>query len=503
MTNYSIDILAKEDIAIITESFGGIYQWLETHRREGFTSNQRLVLYSQYVPSTKMLEKLIHACEIINITPCFIQLQLSQDISDQLSKLFANVSQYNQFDYIIINNIKSREFNADSVYLSTTQQTLCPLPWAHIEINATGKLTTCCRTKNTLGDIRVSPLHFAQNVMQLVDLRQSMLDGKKHPSCSYCWDAEKYDGGNSLRQSLLSFNKRKFFTKWLDQISLRSLDLKIGNLCNYKCRICNPSRSSQIAAEIMKYGNENEYKKIKIVVEELKWFDQFLKEFQSVIENLDNLNILGGEPFLIKQLEFLLDTMIQSGYSQQIRLHFSTNGSIFPSKIIDKLKLFRQVDIGLSIDDIGERFNFQRTGEWNEVEINIKKFANLDPKIFNIYLFPTISIMNVYYLDQLIEWAEDQHVKISFNENTANFLIDPWYLNINNMTEAAKKIVIDKYSNSDHLTLQAIVNQIKKSPGSNGQEFCSYMKKLDGWRNENFSDHHKAIAHAMGYMLLS
>jgi MoaA/NifB/PqqE/SkfB family radical SAM enzyme len=171
---------------------------------------------------------------------------------------------------------------------------------------------------------------------------------------------------------------------------------------------------------------------------------------------------------------------------------------VYPKDIIDNIQKFKEVDIAISIDDIGSRFELTRGGVWKEVEANILRFKELESENFKVYIFPTVNIQNVLYLDELLDWADKNQLVYKFN-----FLEFPKYYNINSMTDQARELVINKYRDSSNLQLQALANRVKNSAGSDGKMFLKNVKWLDYIRNQDFSTTHNEIAQAMGYNLLS
>ena len=107
---------------------------------------------------------------------------------------------------------------------------------------------------------------------------------------------------------------------------------------------------------------------------------------------------------------------------------------------------------------------------------------------------PTVNIQNVYYLDEIFEWAKTYNIQV-----TLNFLDLPHWANIDNMTPAAKKLVVDKFKNSNNPDLKNISVRVQNSIGNDGVEFVKQMKRFDSLRNQNFSETHSIIANAMGY----
>jgi hypothetical protein len=72
------------------------------------------------------------------------------------------------------------------------------------------------------------------------------------------------------------------------------------------------------------------------------------------------------------------------------------------------------------------------------------------------------------------------------------------------MTKEAVDLVTNKLKNTEfHFVLQndvqGIIRFIQNGAGSNGQDFCNFMKRTDVNREENFSVTHPEIARAMGY----
>ena len=65
-------------------------------------------------------------------------------------------------------------------------------------------------------------------------------------------------------------------------------------------------------------------------------------------------------------------TIENNGYADNIEIHYNTNGTQFPEEFIETWRKFRKVEIAFSIDNLGERFEFERSGaKWAEVEAKI------------------------------------------------------------------------------------------------------------------------------------
>jgi MoaA/NifB/PqqE/SkfB family radical SAM enzyme len=202
----------------------------------------------------------------------------------------------------------------------------------------------------------------------------------------------------------------------------------------------------------------------------------------------------GGEPFLMKNLTRLIENIISKDRAKDIKLHYNSNGSIYPDFLIEHWKQFQCVTLQLSIDNIGARFELERGGNWVEVEKNIKDLIALRLPNLEIFLMPTISIMNVLYLDEIEDWANNLGLKINYS-----FLSSPEYLSISMLTDRAKQLIFTKYRLNQSPGIEKTLDAIKKTKSSDGSLFVESMKKYDQIRKEKFFKTHNEISIAMGY----
>jgi MoaA/NifB/PqqE/SkfB family radical SAM enzyme len=482
------------DLAEVTKSPSAIFKLFRDCYKETYNPNERLVLYSGGHPSKELLAHVQTAASIIDISNDFILICCPHNIANSLIDVgkkygFATPIQNN------VTNINSESILANNFYIADT---VCPKLWSHVEINNQGHIRPCCIQTDIIGHIQKDQLIdvFHSDVMS--KLRTNLLNGVQVSGCSKCWATEK-NGQVSDRQRHLTLNAKEFYTEWIDNPKIRSLDVKPGNVCNFKCRICGPTASSLHANESLTHTVEpDKVIEIKNNISTGKWADTdlFSSQLEVLLPQLTNLDLYGGEPFLLKQLPTILQKAIDLDVAKNIRLHFNSNGSIFPEKLIPLFAQFKEIDIALSIDNTGKRFELERGGVWEDIEKNIVNFISLQNRNIRVYLFPTINIQNVLYLKELIDWASQIGIELTYS-----LLHYPHYLNINNMTESAKQLVIDRFSNSKHPILQAIVNQVRTSKGSDGSIFVQRMNEYDRRRSEDLLLTHQEIAHAMGYVL--
>jgi radical SAM protein with 4Fe4S-binding SPASM domain len=449
------------DFADVSHSPTAAYKLLESVRKDVFADNERIVFYGNY-PDIDLVNHVARARELLDIGEFFCIWQ------NQIEDALVPGTGYKLAD------------------------TVCPLLWSHLEIRHNGDVYPCCVNKTPVGNVNEGSLVDIFNNDRMTLLRNQLSTGGRPDSCDHCWSLEK-QGLSSNRQWHIGTGIRDFYSRRYDDIKIRSLDLKPSNTCNFKCRTCNPNNSSLIAAEATQHSS------LPLGINRWDGYREYTwQELDTLLPTIENLDFFGGEPFLLKELKHFLQTAVDTGHCNHIRLHFNTNGSIYPESIINNIQKFNEVDIAVSIDDVGSRFELTRGGAWTEVESNILKLKSFESDCFKVYIFPTINVHNVLYLDELTAWADLHQIEYKFN-----FLEIPHYFNIDYLTDAAKELVVSKYKDSTNPLLQKIAERVKNSAGSNGRQFIKQTRWIDYIRNQDFSSTHKEIAQAMGYNLSS
>ena len=388
------------------------------------------------------------------------------------------------------------------------------LPWISIETSPIGTSRPCCLAMDEITDADGIKYDLNKHTLTQIyqsgymqDLRQEFLDGRQPDTCKRCWD-EEAAGRVSKR-----INSRIRLKEYYDRVDFSNtnpnqlwfIDLKLGNICNLKCRICGSWSSSPWAQEEMAYLPDVK-KKEHLAYTFLKqgaWpreNPQFWDNLRALLPNIKYFEFTGGEPFLIKEHFELLRYAVEHGYSKDIEIHYNTNGTVFPD-FADVWKEFKHVEIAFSIDNMGARFEYERyLAKWDEVQTNIVKFIELRSKKLTIHLCTTINIQNVYYLPEICEWITQQ----TFDNVYFNMLHDPWHMCIARMTLTARELVINRlrtheFSSKHRAEIMRIIKFIENGAGSDGTEFLRKMQQTDAYREQSMLTTHREIALAMGY----
>jgi MoaA/NifB/PqqE/SkfB family radical SAM enzyme len=327
-------------------------------------------------------------------------------------------------------------------------------------------------------------------------LRQQFLDGEKPQTCRKCWNEER-SGRTSKRMHTLDRLKHVMpSTDWTaDAKPLMFLDLKLGNICNLKCRICGSWSSSQFATE--------ELNDMDIAIDKKKTFpyqmlragawpkenETFWHEIDSVSDQIRYIEFTGGEPFMIRKHFRMLERIVERGIAGQIEIHYNTNGTQFPEEAENIWQHFKTVEIAFSIDDVAERFEYQRSNAvWSEVEYNIARFEAMRDRHDNIQLQVccTVNIFNVYYLEHVAKWIAEH----SFDFVYWNIMHDAWYFSIATLPDSVKQAVAQHLISADipaqfQIEIDRVVEFMNGGASTDGFMLRMKIRDLDRKRGQN------------------
>ena len=400
--------------------------------------------------------------------------------------------------------------------MNLPQDKFCVLPWISLEASPVGTVRPCCLADDEIVDdegnkFELSRANFQdiQNSAHMRGLRQQFLDSEQPQTCRKCWSEERA-GRTSKRMHTLDRLKHmgigSEFTA--DAKPLMFLDLKLGNICNLKCRICGSWSSSQFAAEELNQLPRDQQKKSHAytMLRAGAWprdNPQFWDQIDSVVNDIRYIEFTGGEPFLIAEHFQMLQGIVDRRIAHNVEIHYNTNGTQFPEQAAEIWRHFKTVEIAISIDDLGARFEYQRSNaEWTEVVFNIDRFRLLREDYPNIQLqcCATVNIFNIRYIDQLALWLPKQ----GFDFIYWNMMHDAWYFSVATLPADAKKAL------TEHLLTTPIPPRYLEefariidfmNNGASTDGFMTRMKiqDLDRKRNTDFAQVCPEMAELIGY----
>ena len=220
--------------------------------------------------------------------------------------------------------------------------------------------------------------------------------------------------------------------------------------------------------------------------------EKILKEWAPTI---DFLEFYGGEPLMQQEHDRILDIMSNHGTPSNTSLYYNTNSSICKESFFESWKKFNTVIINFSIDDVGNRFEYQRKNAiWKESLLNIQQYQQFAEKYnvnMKLRLYVTIGILNVFYLKEFVNTVKDLGIEIVFN-----MVHYPHYYSIVNLPTEIKDIVKEKLLTIDLTNLlstespsiEHIINFMYGSAYNPQllQMFFERTKLHDAYRNESF-----------------
>ena len=392
----------------------------------------------------------------------------------------------------------------------------CVLPWVSLEASPIGTVRPCCLADDELTDdagtkfsLLTADFASIQDSSAMRQLRQQFLNQEQPQTCRKCW-REESAGRTSKRMHTLDRLKHTIKdTKWTaDAKPLMFLDLKLGNICNLKCRICGSWSSSQFATEEINQL-PREQQKSSHAYQMLRagaWpreNTQFWQQIDSVLTDIRYIEFTGGEPFMIDEHFDMLQGIVDRGIAHQVEIHYNTNGTQYPARGQAIWQHFKTVEIAFSIDDIGERFEYQRTNaDWAVVLDNITSFQYLKTQMPNLQLqcCSTVNVFNVRYIDQLARWIVLQ----GFDFVYWNMMHDSWYFSIATLPDSAKAAITEHLRSADvppqyRAEFDRITDFMNTGASTDGFMLRMKIRDLDQKRNQNLRAIEPEFADLIGY----
>jgi len=299
-------------------------------------------------------------------------------------------------------------------YFPIQTATACKLKWSWSSLYLNKGTTSSCHRAGS----SVIPDQFDQfhNTPTKISQRESMLQGQwPGGGCEYCKQIEE-SGGTSDRmfqnQIPGSYPVELDLDASKTHVDPAILEVFFSNTCNLGCVYCNASLSSTIQMEDQLWGNaklpETEF--IPIENQYKNYNSKFWDWLELNSKKLKRFHILGGEPFLQKDLHKLLDFFEKEDHPE-LEFNIVTNLSLDPkilAKPLDRLadlkskNKINRIDIQVSID------SWDRSQEYVRHNLKLETFErNMDYIIqqnrYRIGLLSTVSSLTIHGMPALAE----------------------------------------------------------------------------------------------------
>jgi MoaA/NifB/PqqE/SkfB family radical SAM enzyme len=306
--------------------------------------------------------------------------------------------------------------------------TFCMHPFTGLATREDGAVKICCRSQ-PIGWIQKESLEEVWNNNKMKEVRRQVLNNERPDVCKPCFDLED-QGVQSLRQrhiaDVIPESRSNLYPDALESLNedysmpfeIPTIEIKINNLCNLKCRMCNPldSTSWKDWDQVTEfYKKENNYliptieKLVNIPGQYIGPFDNsenWWKSFEKLLPFFRRVEFAGGEPLMDPHHYKILDMLAQ--YGDQIELKYATNGTkLGISKgrtIYEYWPKFKSIAVNVSIDGIHDVYEYIRgNGKFSEVEENVKIFKSF-PNVSRVVGAFTVQANNIMQIDKVIDY---------------------------------------------------------------------------------------------------
>lgn len=303
------------------------------------------------------------------------------------------------------------------------------------------------------------------------------------PECSFCLHREKNNMHSPRLESLRS-------TPDYQAGNIVSFEFQIDRDCNGACLICGPWNSTtweKSTPELREY-------EIDFDLENKSTVSTYIKQIKSTVDFSQTLKLLflGGEPLRSDTHVEIIKEVQQVKSLDQIQIEYITNGSIRPSdETIDLWKKFKRVTLILSIDAVGEHFNYLRWPlKWHQVENNIRYLLDLNIPNLRFTCSYTVTPFNIFYHETYVNWAKKFFNGVDSKiVNIDRFFAQPFsasgIMNTSAIPNSLQQEIRDKYQ-IDVAGGHPVTKLLKDFNPTDYQTFMNYVNLHDHHRRTNW-----------------
>ena len=303
-------------------------------------------------------------------------------------------------------------------------------PFTGLATREDGAICACCRS-HPVGFIDKQSLEEIWNNDTMKRIRKQVLSGQRPKECEPCFNLED-QGVESLRQRHIAGKipeaRINLYPDAVNEMAedfsmpfeIPTMELKLNNLCNLKCRMCHPMDSTswndwdQVEEFYEKENNimfhiVNEHNlKNKPFLDKFQDSPKWWASLEKLAPHFRRVEFAGGEPLMDPQHYRILDML--APYGNQIEIKYATNLSMLGKSnrtVWEYWPKFKSIAVNVSIDGIGRSYEYIRgNASWAEMINNIKQIQTI-PNISRIVGAVTVQVSNILELDRMCEYFLD------------------------------------------------------------------------------------------------
>ena len=406
-------------------------------------------------------------------------------------------------------------------------KTFCMHPFTGLATREDGAVKACCRS-HPVGFIQDDTLESIWNNNTMKRIRKQVLNGERPKECEPCFALEDA-GVESLRQRhIVGVIPEARITLYPNAVStmqndytmpfeIPTLEIKMNNLCNLKCRMCNPmdSTSWNDWTEVQEHYKKEDNFLVKKIIDlnliQKPFLDSFVdspnwwESFEKLLPYFRRVEFAGGEPLMDPTHYKILDML--APYGKDIEIKYATNLTMLGKNnrtVWQYWPKFKSVAVNVSIDGIGDSYEYIRgNASWAELINNIKQIQTI-PNISRIVGAVAVQVSNALVLDKMVEYFLND-LGIVFYTNMVQY---PNVLSIQTLPQKLKdevenRLLAVKCRLSDFKLVKAhpmlldltsqqidgIINYMRaKNQNDKWLETIEFNHKLDATRDQSFTN---------------
>lgn len=289
----------------------------------------------------------------------------------------------------------------------------CNLPFSSIIIHDDGMATPCCYYHpNT-----PQPISKYLNSPEIQEVQQTLLAGRAPPQCHVCVEQER-DNGHSFR--IINQQFHPHLTREIvenNSRNIREVSITTSNVCNLKCLPC--ARASFVrTVELNRLGLDT----YPAELIENKNYQDWLTVFEN--NQVEQLTLLGGEPFYDKITFEFLKLLADKGLSRNLRVDLNTNMTAIDDSKLDFLQSnFKTVLIKASIDGVGAVNDYLRyPSRWSDIEANVNKCLARGLEFVVTTALTNLSLLRYH---EVVRWGNHHGFNLFITPATSPFELVP------------------------------------------------------------------------------
>lgn len=415
-------------------------------------------------------------------------------------------------------------------------KTFCPYPWIHVMTQPTGTVSWCCvardNFKNDDGSMfdlnRGDRIETVWNNDHMRKIRKQMIEGETVKGCEHCYDLEKM-GFPSYRTNYIRdwFEYSGHGPEIVERIERSKsndyrveeapmyLDFRLGNLCNLKCRMCQPQNSSQIQKEYKRI-EENDPMAGQFIKDHFTWGQfadhitpwqddpEFLRQVEEWLPGVNKLYFTGGEPTLIERTYWILEKCVELGIAGNIELVFNSNMTNIKGRFINLVEQFKKVLMCFSVDAYGELNEYIRgASHWAVTDENVRRYCS-SSVVGSLLFSPVIQVYNILDITRLLDYCEGLEAEYNREIHLTFLICDyPRSLDFRILPDSVRavaaerleawiptsKILVKRENNLQ--AINALIKALRENRHEDWEQqliiFKKYTALLDRRRNESMS----------------